>query len=209
MSRPRGKATGPFRSAHLIAVAARRLVDGRDPDPESALRHAAREAGIIDSTRLPPSADVVEAACAERRIFGGPVHFERLRRLRHIALDAMRFLADFSPCLVGSVLEGWAGSGAGVDLQVFTDDREALQLRLSELGIQPRVENLRRGHGDATYGHERLHFLAGDVPITLAIFPTDGVRRRTTAQGRSRATVTDLEALMSEAQPLSEHGSSR
>ena len=150
---------------------------------------------------MPPISDVIELALAERRLFGGPSHVEQLQRLRHVALDAMRFLADFSPRLVGGVLEGWAGAGTGVELQVFVDDREALQLRLSGLGIQPRVEKRARDNPKETDGEERLHFLAGEVPITLAVLAGDRLRQRTTARGRARATIADLEALIASETP--------
>lgn len=180
----------------LIADAARRLVDGRAHDPESALGQAARAVGLRDRARLPPVALVVEAACAERRLFGGATHPRQLAALRRSAVEAMRFLAGFEPRLVGGVLDGWAGDGSAIELHLHTDDDEGLLLRLGELGVRPRVM-VPEAEPTATVGsRERLRFVAGGVPIELAVFRADDLRRRTVAPGLGRATLAEVEALL-------------
>jgi hypothetical protein len=180
----------------LIADATRRLIDGRESDPVSALRGAAHAFGIRDHARLPPVTAVIEAACAERRLFGGTAQAAALATLRRSAIEAMRFLAPFEPRLVGGVLDGWAGEGATVELQVFTDDDEALLLSLADLGIRPRVIRSRRVTGEGVSPRERLAFVAGGVPFELSVFRTCDLWRRTVAKGLGRATLAEVEALI-------------
>lgn len=186
----------PVDSRRLIAAAARRLLDGCDCDAETAIYQAARELGLRDRARLPPTALVIEAACAERRLFGGDRHHACLAALRATAIEAMRFLASFEPRLTGGVLEGWAGDGARVSIQLFTDDTESLQLRLAELGTQARITNNRAGSSRTTEPHERLTFVAGSVPIDLCIYRVVDLRRRTTARDSRRATLAEVEGLV-------------
>lgn len=180
----------------LVAEAARRLVEGRDRDPVSALYEAARALGLRDRGHLPPVAAIVDAARAERRLFGGATHADRLSALRRSALEAMHFLAAFEPRLVGGVLDGWAGEGAAVELQIFTDDHEGLLLRLGEIGIRPRVHAPGAPVGDEARPAERLAFLAGGVPVELTVFHANDLRRRTVARGLGRATRAEVERLL-------------
>lgn len=196
MAPRRGAGVAAVDPRRLIAEAARRLVDGREPDPNSALREAAHALGIRDHARLPPVAAVVEAACAERRLFGGAAQAAALATLRRSAIEAMRFLASFEPRLVGGVLDGWAGEGATVDLQLFTDDDEALLLRLADLGIRPRVARPGPATGEVTGPRERLAFVAGGVSFELSMFRADDLRRRTVARGLGRATLAEVEVLV-------------
>ncbi len=179
----------------IAAEAARRLLDGRETDPESALRSAALAAGCRDASRWPSAEAVVEAALTERRLFDSPRHLEHLGRLRRRALEAMRYLAAFEPRLVGGVLDGWAGDGAAIDLQLFTDEPDAVMLRLLELGLRPRTLPAR-----ATVlpdlAHERLDFIAGGDPIRLSVYRAVALRRRTTAPGLRRAAIAEVEALV-------------
>jgi len=177
----------------LIAEAARRLVDGRAPNPDRALREAARALGTRDHARLPPVAAVVEAACAERRLFGGPAQAATLAALRHSAIGAMRSLAGFEPRLAGGVLDGWAGEGSTVELQLFTDDDEALLLRLADLGIRPRFARAAAASGQVAGPRDRLTFVAGGVPFELSVFRADDLRRRTVARDLGRATLAEVE----------------
>ncbi len=182
-------------ASRVLADAARRLLDGREPDPESALRSAAQAAGWRDSARHPPPAQVVEAALSERRLFDGPRHQARLALLRREALEAMRFLSAFEPRLVGGVLDGWAGAGAAIEIQLFTDEPDAVLLRLREIGVRPRtLPGRRSGREDAI--PERLDFVARGHPIRLSLFRAIELRRRTTAPGLGRATVGEVEALL-------------
>lgn len=195
MARIRHDNALPVDPRRLIAAAARRLLDGRDLDAETALHQAARESGLHDRARLPPAAMVIEAACAERRLFGGDRHEQCLAGLRATAIEAMRFLADFEPRLVGGVLEGWAGEGASVSIHLFTDDTESLLLRLADLGTQPGVASNRTGPSQTPLSHERLSFVAGGVPIDLRIFRAVDLRRRTTARDSRRATLAEVERM--------------
>lgn len=183
----------------LVHDAARRLLEGRARDPEAALALSARALGLRDRARLPPASMVVEAACAEQRLFGGEAHARGLASLRRSAAEAMRFLSDHEPRLVGGVLDGWAGIGATIEIQLFTDDDEGLFLRLAEIGVRPRVHAPEPGPTAGTRPRERLSFLADGVPIELSVFRSDDLRRRTVAPGLGRARLEELEALLARA----------
>lgn len=188
-----GRGTRSPDPRRLIADAARRLVAGAASDPASALASAARAAGWREAARLPPLDAVVEAAKAERALFGGAEHRRRLTALRREALEAMRFLAAFEPRLVGGVLDGWAGAETSIELQVYCDEPDAVVQRLGELGVHPQVL---RARGADPQPLERLGFVAGGRAFVVSVYRAADLRQRTTARGLGRADLAAVEALV-------------
>ena len=91
----------------LAQEAARIMAEHGIRDYLIAKRKAAERLGVMDGGALLPKNSEIEAALAEyQRLFGGASHASALQAQRHAALAAMRYLSEFSPRLVGSVLSG-------------------------------------------------------------------------------------------------------
>ncbi len=124
-------------------MAARLMAEDGIEDYALAKRKAARAAGIPDMRDLPDNAEIDAALAEYRAIYETTAHPARLQRLREIALETMRALADFNPHLTGAVLKGTAGLFATIHLQLFTDRGKALEPFLLDRGMTYRAGAVR------------------------------------------------------------------
>ncbi|WJW75691.1 hypothetical protein QVG61_00985 [Thiohalobacter sp. IOR34] len=167
-----------------------------------AKRKAAARLGAPDTHNLPRNTEVEAELGAYQRLFQAASQPQRLRRLREAALAAMRFFADFSPRLTGSVLSGTAGAHSDVNLHLFADTPEAVILQLIDANIPFEDDErcFRFGRGEESESLPTLRFLADDISIELVIFPGSGLRQapRSPLDGRpmERANAARVEALL-------------
>lgn len=109
---------------------ARILIEDGIPDFRTAKQKAARNLGV-EGRRLYPSNEEIEAALIEyHRIFRPATQDIHIKRLRHIAINAMDFLETFSPRLVGGVLDGTAGEFTPIMLLLFAETPEDIIIKL-------------------------------------------------------------------------------
>ena len=118
----------------------------------------------------------------------------------------MRFLARFKPRLVGSVLSGTAGRHADINLHLFADTPEEVNLFLIESNIPFHTSQKRlRLNRDQWQDYPSFEFLAGDYRVDLTVFPREGRREapRSPVDGRpmSRAGLEEVEAMLSDSPP--------
>ena len=104
---------------------------------------AAERLGILETQALPRNLEIEQALREHQRLFLADSQPQLLRQRRAAAVDAMRFLAAFEPRLVGAVLEGTADAHSAICLHVFSDDPDAVEQFLRELGV-PLETQLRR-----------------------------------------------------------------
>src|SRR3982074_66770 len=78
-----------------------------------------------------------------RGLFGGESHVETLHAQRRAALNAMLYLHEFEPRLVGAVLSGTATEHSDVQLHLFTDRAESVTIKLMDEGIPHEVTEKR------------------------------------------------------------------
>lgn len=187
--------------ARIAQEAARLMAEQGVQDFYVAKRKAAQHLGAPDTRNMPRNIEI-EAALAEyQRLFQGESQAVHLRALRESAARAMRFLADFSPRLVGSVLTGLAGRHANIDLHLFADSPEEISFFLMEAGIpfQTSQKRMRLGK-DEWQDFPSFHFLAGEHAVDLVVFPRDGRRDapRSPVDGRpmARAALNQVEMLL-------------
>lgn len=109
-----------------------------------------------------------------------PGQDEHLRSLRETALEAMRFLQDFDPRLVGPVLTGAVSGRRIITLHLFTDRPEDVYIWLigQDIPAVDREKSLRvRGGGNrAGKGHQHMafpsyQFVAGEDELELVVLP--------------------------------------
>lgn len=162
----------------LAQEAARVMAEEGVRDFYSAKRKAAERLGAPNTHNMPRNIEIEEALQDYQRLFFGAEGEQKVRELREAAAQAMRFFAPFEPRLTGSVLSGTAGAHSDVNLHLFADTPEEVNLFLLEAGIQFEA-GLRRLRLNREVVEEipSVRFLAGDQPIEALIFPANGIRQ--------------------------------
>jgi hypothetical protein len=126
---------------------------------------------------LPSNGEIRDALLLLAEAAEGPARTRKLFAMRVVALEAMRRLEPFEPRLIGSVSTGHVRRGSDIDLSLFTDDDEAVERHLGELGWQfetARVTIHKFGElRDYLHHHVEERF-----PIELTVYPMRELRFR-------------------------------
>ena len=190
-----GEANSP-----LVQEAARILCEEAVVDYRTAKLKAAQRLGLGGNTPLPDNARIQAAVIDYQRLFGGREYAERLRALRATAVQAMRLLAEFQPRFSGAAVSGAITAAHRVQLHVFADKAEALDLFFEDRQIPYRQD-------DRVYrypnGNEEnvplLRFEAGEIGVDVAMFGEDDLRRTPLSPSdglpAKRLTLAEAEAL--------------
>jgi hypothetical protein len=147
-------------------------------DYRAAKLKAAQRLGLGGNAPLPDNARIQAAVIDYQRLFGGREYAERLRQMRNTAVQAMRLLGEFQPRLSGAAVNGAVTAAHRLQLHVFADKPEALDLFFEHRRIPYRQD-------DRTYrypnGSEEsvplLRFEAGEIGVDVAMFGEDDLRR--------------------------------
>lgn len=162
----------------LAQEAARLMAEEGVQDFFTAKRKAAERLGAPHTQNMPRNKEIEEALQDYQRLFLGAEGAEQLGRLREAAVQAMRFFAPFEPRLAGSVLTGTAGAHSDVNLHLFVDAPEEVNLFLMGAGIPFEVGLRRLRLNRETSGDiPSVRFLAGEQSIEALIFPANGIRQ--------------------------------
>lgn len=169
-------------------------------DTREAARRAAHHLGEGDERALPTHAEVIEQLRDYQRLFQADTQPRELRRRREAALEAMEFLSDFEPRLVGRVLDGSADDKTPISLQVFAEDPEAFAIFLANqgwpaTGFEARVR-VRRDRSESFLG---WRLLAGGLPFEIVALPPALLRQPPFGpddRPMERATAAALRALL-------------
>lgn len=167
----------------ITVEAARIMAEEGVRDYLVAKRKAADRLGAPGTENMPRNREIQEAVAEYQRLFLGESHELHLRRLREAALEAMAFFARFRPRLVGSVLDGTASDWSEVSLHVFADTPEDVVVFLLDKGIpfEPGERRLRFNRDDWE-PFPVYRFMAGDVPVDLTVFASNGLRQAPRSQ---------------------------
>lgn len=185
----------------LTLEAARIMVDEGVRDYYQAKRKAADRLGAPSTQNMPRNREIQEAVADYQRLFQGEAQVARLRELRETARDAMHFFERFRPRLVGAVLDGTAGEWSEVNLHVFADTPEELDVFFMDHGIpfEPTERRL-RFRRDAWVTLPVYRFLAGGNRVDMTVFTVAGLRQpplsHVDGQPMARANVQAVEALL-------------
>ncbi|MER2505185.1 MAG: hypothetical protein ABTQ24_04730 [Azonexus sp.] len=131
--------------ASIASAAARLMAEDGVADYRLAKRKAARQLGFPEHTAYPDNAEVEAELRAYRSLYQEEVHPELIRAMRQSALRLLELLADYSPHLAGSVLDGTAGEHSHIDILLFADSAKEVEIFLLNHGIafehvEPRNE---------------------------------------------------------------------
>jgi hypothetical protein len=155
----------------VTQLAARLLASDAAADFRSAKRKAAVSLGIDPDRFLPTNQEVQQALMEYQRLFHAESQPVLLARLRSAALQAMNFLHEFAPRLVGPVLAGTATANSEVLLHVFCDNPEQISLFLQERGIPFEQHDWTvKLPANRNVDLPAYRFAAGDVEIVLVAF---------------------------------------
>lgn len=179
------------------------MAEGGIRDYHQAKLKAATRLGIHDDASLPRNTEIEDALREYQRLFAGADHGAQLRQRREAALRAMDFLHAFSPRLCGPVLDGTADANSPVQLQVHSDDADAVQRYLDEHGIpaESRTRRLRLDR-ERSLDAPVWVFSAEDLTFDIAVLPYDGLRQPPLSaideKPMRRASATQLRELLAD-----------
>jgi hypothetical protein len=162
----------------IAQEAARILCEEGQVDYRLAKLKAAQRLGLSARAALPDNARIQAAVIGYLRLFGGQEYASRLQRMRQVAVQAMRLLADFQPQLVGALISGAATSAQRVQIHAFDERAERLELFLHDRGVPFRQDDRHyRYPGGREERVPLIRFDAGEIGIDLAVFAPDDSRR--------------------------------
>ncbi len=192
---------GDTTRSQIAREAARLMLEGGLRDFQLAKRKAASRLGVFDRGEMPTNLEIEEAMSDYQRLFRADSQPQKLAALRRSAVNAMDFLSDFEPRLVGSVLGGTADEHSVVELHLYSDAPEEIGLFLDAKGIPHELGEKRLRIGpDETRFYPAFGFFAGDSPIELVVLPWRMHRRPpispVTGKAMQRASIDKVRKLL-------------
>jgi len=192
---------GDSTRSQIAREAARLMLEGGMRDFQLAKRKAASRLGVFDRGEMPTNLEIEEALTEYQRLFRADSQPRKLAELRQSAFNAMVFLAEFEPRLVGSVLSGTADEHSVVELHLYSDAPEEIGLFLDNKGIPYELGEKRLRVGpDDTRMYPAFGFFAGEAPIELTVLPWRMHRRPpispVTGKAMARAGVAKVRKLI-------------
>jgi hypothetical protein len=189
---------------HICAEAARIMADEGVRDFQTAKRKAALRLNVSDNRHLPTNEEVEAALREYLELFHGERLSASVKRLRALALEAMRFFAAFHPRLVGSVLSGTVTPQSAIQLHVCADTPEEIALLLHDHAIPYEEHDRRMRYGGERYLSCPVYcFSVDSSAIEVYVFNRASVREppMSPVDGRpmKRASIGQLEALLVDA----------
>lgn len=195
------------KSAHqrqsIAQEAARIIATEAQRNYGTAKRKAAERLGMKCSRQqLPSNVEIERELRTYQWLYGGDDHSQTQQKLRSSALQAMSFFYDFSPKLVGPVLEGTADQHSRITLHVFSDDPDAVPRFLYDQNIAFEQESRRiRWHDNGFRTLEILCVHYAGQPIELCLFTTLDQRQAppcpVDGRPQRRAAASEVEYLLS------------
>ncbi|MCK4864838.1 MAG: hypothetical protein KAT06_05380 [Gammaproteobacteria bacterium] len=185
---------------HLAQRAAQILLDSGNRDFQSAKQKAAQQLGAADTTSLPSNSEIESALVEYQRLFRASSQPENLQHLRQVAIEAMHFLNDFHPKLVGSVLSGTADEHSVIRIHLFAETVESIGFYLQDKKIPHELGERRLRIGiDQFQNYSTYEFIVDEVRVELTVFlPKQKQIPLSPIDGKpvQRASVSDVELLL-------------
>ncbi|MBK8256096.1 MAG: nucleotidyltransferase domain-containing protein [Polyangiaceae bacterium] len=127
---------------------------------------------------LPSNGEIRDALLLLADLAEGEKRHRKLFAMRAVALEVMEEILPFEPRLIGSVSTGHVRRGSDIDIQVFTNDEDALERHLTlanHLFERERVSILKFGQV-REYLH--LHLVDAAFPVELTVYERNELRFR-------------------------------
>jgi hypothetical protein len=181
-----------------IAAAAARIIAQDGADYGTAKRKAARMVlgeSPSNARLMPDNIQVEMEVRAYQALFHGDSQPARLRQLRLVALDVMEALAQFTPYLTGSVLNGTAGEHDDIRLQLFADSAKEVEIFLLNRNLTLDISETPHFKGRRHEAVETVSFLWRNEGVHLQIYELDDMRGALKARADGSAARADAPAL--------------
>ena len=126
----------------IANLAANYLIEGAADTFQSAKEKAARTLDLGASNNLPSNIVLQRALAENLSLLEGEGWHRRVNEMRRAAIEAMGFLSEFDPHLVGSVLYGTATEYSVICIHVYNDDVESVIWRLADAEIKYHINEV-------------------------------------------------------------------
>lgn len=162
----------------IVEEAARIVCVEQLVDYGMAKRKASLRLGVPSNTPMPDNAAIQQAVIEYQRLFGGAEYRDRLAQMRAAAVSALRLFARYAPRLVGATVTGAVTAAHRVQLHLFSDSAEEVDMELLNRGIA-----FEQGERSYRYPNGRevpiplLRVELAGVGIDAAVFPVDDLHR--------------------------------
>lgn len=166
----------------IAQMSARLMMQEGIEDYHLAKAKAASQLGIYHSRHLPSNREIQEEIQIYQRLFYNNTQQLRLLHLRQVALQVMKLFANYSPRLVGSVLNGTVTQHSKITLHLFAHSSEEIAVFLLERNIPYQMSEKRfrlsekHAHLTETAIFPTYRFMAGEETILLVVFKINDIR---------------------------------
>ncbi len=138
-------------------------------DFQQAKRKACERIGNSNRGSLPSNSEIEQAVCSFQHTFLLD-HDAILAQQRKTALTIMRWLREYSPYLVGPVLEGTAHANTAITIHVSSDVVEEVVEIIERNDIDLKIEERRLKFGKETAYLPTIVFFFQENEIAVTIF---------------------------------------
>jgi hypothetical protein len=166
----------------IAQMSARLMMQEGIEDYHLAKSKAASQLGVYHSRHLPSNREIQEEIQIYQRLFYNNSQQQRLLHLRQVALQVMKLFANYSPRLVGSVLNGTASQYSKITLHLFAHNSEEIAVFLLERNIpyQMSEKKFRLSEKHAHLAEINIfptyRFIAGEETVMLIVFKINDIR---------------------------------
>lgn len=165
----------------IAREAARLMYEEGMKEYRDAKRKAARPFGpektLSLGSHLPSNAEIHAELARLIASREGPAALERVLRLRVAALRYLELFAPFDPLLVGSVLSGAVTERSDIDLHLFADSPEEVEIYLQQRGIPFETEVVTIRHGGKFHDYPHLYLEEEGTEVECTVYPPEERRR--------------------------------
>jgi predicted nucleotidyltransferase len=190
----------------IAREAARLMYEDGVKEYRDAKRKAAKDFGpekvLSLGSHLPSNAEIHAELARLIRMHEGDVQPERLLRMRLLALSFLEMFAPFRPFLVGSVLTGTVTERSDIDLHLFADSPEEIEMFLQEQDIPFDSEVVTIRHGGEIQDYPHLYLEEDGIVIDCTVYRRGERHRRPvssiTGRPMERADAARLRKLIAE-----------
>jgi len=132
----------------LIAHEAARLMAESGFVDWAAAKHKAAQRLGLSRSAVPSNAEVSEALAEQLNLFAPEETHQRLLDRRQLAVRIMQTLEAFQPRAVGALVSGLMTEFSPIEIQLFVDPPEKVDMFLADLGWEYDDGELRLRHPD-------------------------------------------------------------
>lgn len=193
----------------IAREAARIMYEEGVKEYRDAKRKAAKafgpEKALSLGSHLPSNAEIHEELTRLVRIYEGDAQPARLLRMRLQALAWLELFGPFRPYLVGSVLTGTVREQSDIDIHLFAESPEEVELFLEERNIPFEPETVTIRYGNEFHDYYHLYLEDEGVVIDCTVYdPAERYRKpKSSITGRpmERADAARLRKLVGSDMP--------